>query len=98
MTRVVALALVTAVLGGCAGLTPQQEAGWTAFHACQAAWPTASLDDLHPTSGRVNYVTREGSEFGDMKACMEQRGYRCDLGVTVATRPQTHCYPGGSRS
>ena len=95
--RALGLALLAVAVSGCAGLTPQQEAGWVAFHECQAAWPTASMDDLHP-DGRVNYVTREGNEFGLMKACMEQRGYRCDLGVTVATRPQTHCYPGSRPS
>jgi hypothetical protein len=92
--RLAALVAALALAGCAGGLTSSQDAGWTAFHACQAAWPTASLDDLHP-NGRVNYVTREGSEFSVMKACMEQRGYRCDLGVTVATRPQTHCYPVG---
>ena len=94
MSRLLAAVVLAAGVAGCAGLTPQQDAGWAAFHACQASWPTASLDDLHP-NGRVNYVTREGSEYGVMKACMEQRGYQCDLGVTVATRPQTHCYPAG---
>jgi hypothetical protein len=79
-------------LAGCAGLTPVQEAGWTAFHACQPVASTAAIEDLQQ-GGRVNYRTHEGVEFGAMKACMESRGYRCDLGVTVGSRPQTHCYP-----
>jgi hypothetical protein len=28
-----------------------------------------------------------------MKACMESRGYACDLGVAIGFRPYTYCYP-----
>jgi hypothetical protein len=45
------------------------------------------------TGGRVHYWTAEGVEFGAMKTCMEQRGYDCDIGVTIGTRPHTYCYP-----
>ena len=95
MRRLAGVALLTGVLTGCAGLNAQQEAGWVAFHDCQAAWPTASMEDLR-RDGRVNYVTREGSEFSVMKSCMEQRGYQCDLGLTIGSRPNTHCYPRAS--
>jgi hypothetical protein len=86
-----ALGLAT-VLTACAGLTPQQDAGWVAFHACQPAAPSAALEDLL-TTGRVHYWTQEGREFGSMKACMEERGYQCDIGVTIGTRPHTYCHP-----
>jgi hypothetical protein len=80
------------LLAACAGLTPQQDAGWVAFHACQPSARSATMEDLL-TSGRVHYWTAEGVEFGSMKACMEQRGYDCDIGVTIGTRPHTYCYP-----
>jgi hypothetical protein len=84
--------VLTLGVAGCAGLTTQQDAAWVAFHACQAAWPTATLEDLHP-NGRVHYVTREASEFSLMRACMERHGYQCDLGPTIGSRPQTRCDP-----
>jgi hypothetical protein len=86
---------VAAVLAGCAGLNARQEAGWTAFRDCQPAAPSAAMEDLLQT-GRVHYWTQEGAEFGVMKACMEARGYSCDLGVTIGTRPHTYCYPRAS--
>jgi hypothetical protein len=89
-----ALALVV-VLGGCGGLTTQQEAGWAAFHACQQGSAAAALEDLQQ-GGRVNYRTQEGVEFSVMKACMERRGYDCDLGLAIGARPHTHCYPKAS--
>jgi hypothetical protein len=93
--RLGSIILLAGVLGGCAGLTPNQDAGWVAFHACQPGAPSAAMDDILVT-GRVNYRTQEGNEFSAMKACMEARGYRCDLGVTIGSRPQTYCYPGAS--
>jgi hypothetical protein len=93
--RLLGAGMLVAVLAGCAGLNVQQEAGWVAFHDCQPAAPSAAMEDLSQ-NGRVNYRTREGSEFSVMKACMEQRGYRCDLGLTIGARPHTHCYPGSS--
>jgi hypothetical protein len=45
----------------------------------------------------VSCRTREGSEFSVMKACMEQRGYHCDLGVAIGARPHTHCHPRADR-
>jgi hypothetical protein len=90
----IALALAMA-LTGCARLTAQQEAGWTAFHACQEGSSSAALEDLL-VSGRVNYRTQEGVDFSSMKACMERRGYDCDLGLAIGARPHTHCYPKAS--
>jgi hypothetical protein len=87
-TRVAVLAVVS--LAGCAGLTPGQEQGWTAFHDCQQVAPSAALEDL---TDRVNYRTQEGVDFTAMKACMESRGYVCDLGLSIGFRPNTHCYP-----
>jgi hypothetical protein len=87
-TSVVSLALVSLV--GCAGLTVRQEQGWTAFHDCQQVAPSAALEDL--VADRVNYRTQEGIEFTNMKACMESRGYLCDLGLSIGSRPNTHCY------
>jgi hypothetical protein len=85
--------LVAAALAGCAGLTGTQEQGWLAFHDCQrTAATSAALQDML-VSGRVNYRTQEGVDFSAMKACMESRGYACDLGVTIGSRPHTHCYP-----
>ena len=69
-----------------------QEAGWTAFHQCQQGVSSAALEDLQ-VGGRVNYRTQEGVEFSAMKACMQGRGYDCDLGVTIGSRPNTYCYP-----
>ena len=89
LPRAAGLALV---LAACAGLTPQQDAGWVAFHACQPSARSATMEDLL-TGGRVHYWTQEGAEFGAMKACMEERGYLCDIGVTIGTRPHTYCYP-----
>ena len=84
---------LAAGLAGCAGLTGVQEQGWIAFHDCQRTSATsAALEDLQ-TSGRVNYRTQEGVEFSAMKACMESRGYACDLGVAIGYRPYTYCYP-----
>jgi hypothetical protein len=79
-------------LAGCAGLNPDQDAGWHAFHDCQRTTSSAALEDLLQ-GGRVNYRTQEGVEFSTMKACMERHGYVCDLGVTIGSRPNTHCYP-----
>lgn len=90
--RLVGIAVVAIVGAGCAGLNVRQEEGWVAFHQCVISAPTASMEDLSP-DGRVNYYTSEGSEFGVMKGCMEERGYRCDLGLTIGARPHTHCYP-----
>ena len=86
------LLLGAAGLAACAGLTVQQEQGWAAFHDCQRTASSASLEDLQ-TSGRVNYRTQEGVEFSAMKACMEARGYACDLGLAIGSRPHTYCYP-----
>ena len=88
-TSVVVLALVS--LAGCGGLTPRQQQGWTAFHDCQQVAPSAALEDLR--ADRVNYRTQDGIEFTHMKACMESRGYVCDLGLSIGSRPHTHCYP-----
>jgi hypothetical protein len=90
--RVACVLLALAGLAGCAGLGPHQEAGWTAFRACQPAAPSAAMEDLL-VGGRVHYRTQEGVEFSAMKACMEQRGYRCDLGLTIGSRPHTYCHP-----
>lgn len=90
--RACALMLVAGALAGCAGLNAQQEQGWLAFHGCQASASSAALEDLL-VSGRVNYRTQEGVEFSAMKACMEARGYVCDLGVAIGSRPHTYCYP-----
>ena len=89
------LGLVAGGLAGCAGLTAQQEQGWRAFHDCQPAASSAALEDL-ALSGRVNYRTQEGVDFSAMKACMEARGYACDLGLAIGARPHTHCYPRSS--
>jgi hypothetical protein len=89
------IAILAAALAGCARLTPSQDAGWQAFHACQQGTSSAALEDLL-TSGRVNYRTQEGVEFSTMKACMERHGYACDMGVTLGSRPNTHCYPRAS--
>jgi hypothetical protein len=82
-------------LAGCAGLTSGQDAGWQAFHACQPTASSAALEDLQQ-GGRVNYRTQEGVDFSVMKACMERRGYDCDLGVAIGSRPHTYCYPKAS--
>lgn len=88
-----ALMLAAGALAGCAGLNATQEQGWLAFHDCQRTnGSPAALEDLL-VSGRVNYRTQEGSEFSRMKACMEARGYACDLGVAIGSRPHTYCYP-----
>ena len=93
VTRLLTCVLALAVaLAGCGGLTVKQEAGWDAFHDCQQSSSSAALEELLP-GGRVNYRTLEGVEFSSMKACMERRGYDCDLGVTIGARPNTHCYP-----
>jgi hypothetical protein len=85
--------LVALVLAACAGLNATQEQGWVAFHDCQRATAvTASLEDLQQ-GGRVNYRTQDGVEFSAMKACMEARGYACDLGIAIGFRPHTYCYP-----
>jgi hypothetical protein len=92
--RLTGLALLLAAgLGGCAGLNATQEQGWVAFHDCQRATAaSAALEDML-VSGRVNYRTQEGVDFTSMKACMESRGYACDLGVSTGSRPHTYCYP-----
>jgi hypothetical protein len=90
--RLASVIVLAAALAGCASLTPPQEAGWAAFHACQPSAPSAAMEDLL-TTGRVNYRTQEGREFSAMKACMEARGYHCDLGVTIGSRPHTYCHP-----
>jgi hypothetical protein len=87
-TRVAVLAVVS--LAGCAGLSPGQEQGWTAFHDCQQVAPSAALEDL--LVDRVNYRTQEGVDFTAMKACMERRGFVCDLGLSIGFRPNTYCY------
>jgi hypothetical protein len=92
LTIVAAMAVLVA---GCAGLTPLQEAGWGAFHACQQGMASAALEDLS-VGGRVNYRTQEGVDFSLMKACMERHGYSCDLGLAIGSRPHTHCYPRAS--
>jgi hypothetical protein len=86
------LVLVAGALTGCAGLTVQQERGWAAFHDCRQGFASATLEDLTP-SGMINYRTQEGIEFAVMKACMEARGYTCDLGLGMGSRPHTYCYP-----
>lgn len=85
------LALLAA-LAGCATLTPQQDAGWAAFHACRSSAPSAVLEDLF-VGGRVGYFTREGVDYGVMKTCMERQGYACDAGTEIGSLPVTHCYP-----
>jgi hypothetical protein len=95
MKRAPWLIILAVGLAGCAGLTTQQDAGWTAFHACQSGVSSAALEDLL-VGGRVNYRTQEGVDFSAMKACMEARGYACDLGVTIGSRPHTYCYPRAS--
>jgi hypothetical protein len=90
-----ALVLVAGTLAGCAGLTAPQEQGWRSFHDCQAVAVSAALEDLTP-GGRVNYRTQEGVDFTVMKACMEARGYACDLGLAIGARPHTYCYPKSS--
>lgn len=91
--RACALMLAAGALAGCAGLNATQEQGWLAFHDCQrATFSPAALEDLLQ-SGRVNYRTQEGTDFSSMKACMEARGYACDLGLAIGSRPHTHCYP-----
>ncbi|HEU4371609.1 MAG TPA: hypothetical protein VFV05_25580 [Methylomirabilota bacterium] len=92
LARLTCALAVVAGLAGCAGLNPRQDAGWVAFHDCQPVAPSAAMEDLL-VSGRVHYRTQEGVEFGLMKACMEGRGYSCDLGLSIGTRPHTHCYP-----
>ena len=92
MTRLTCGLALAVSLTGCGGLTGKQEAGWDAFHGCQQGWSSAALEDLQP-GGRVNYRTQEGVDFSLMKACMERRGYDCDLGVSIGARPNTHCYP-----
>jgi hypothetical protein len=87
--------LLAAAVAGCGGLTAKQESGWVAFHVCQQGSASASLEDLLE-GGRVNYRTQEGVEFASMKACMERRGYDCDLGLAIGARPHTHCYPKAS--
>ena len=73
--------LVAGALAGCAGLNATQERGWLAFHECgRATTSSAALEDLDP-GGRINYRTQEGTDFSAMKACMEARGYACDLGL-----------------
>jgi len=84
--------LVVGGLIGCASLTPQQDAGWTAFQDCRGGARTAVLENLF-VAGRVDYFTREGTDFNVMKACMEQRGYGCDLQAGLSSAPVTHCYP-----
>ncbi|PYM20785.1 MAG: hypothetical protein DMD78_19890 [Candidatus Rokuibacteriota bacterium] len=92
-TRLISTVVLTAAVAGCAGLTPEQDRGWTAFHACQStAAPSATMEDLLVT-GRVHYWTQEGVDFSAMKACMQQGGYSCDVGVTIGMRPHTYCYP-----
>ena len=90
------LAILTLLLdlGGCGGLNPKQVQAWDAFHDCRNVAPTASLTEL-PEDGRVAYRTQEGSEFSNMKACVERRGYECDLGSSGRS-PYTYCYPKGS--
>ena len=92
MTRLTCGLALAASLAGCGGLTVQQAAGWDAFHACQQGPSSAALEDLQ-LGGRVNYRTQEGVDFSLMKACMERRGYACDLGMAIGTRPHTYCYP-----
>jgi hypothetical protein len=93
--RLTCAVLLAAGLAGCGGLTARQDAGWTAFHQCQQSSSSAALEDLL-VGGRVNYRTQEGVDFSIMKTCMEQRGYSCDLGATIGSRPNTHCYPRAS--
>jgi hypothetical protein len=95
LRRLTCIGVFVAGLGGCAGLTPQQDAAWVAFHECQQGTGSAELQDLL-VGGRVHYRTGDGREFGVMKACMEQRGYSCDLGVSIGSRPDTYCYPKAS--
>jgi hypothetical protein len=91
-----ALMLAAGAVAGCAGLNATQERGWVAFHDCDRdTTSSAALEDLDP-GGRVNYRTQEGTDFSSMKACMEARGYACDLGLAIGSRPHTHCYPNPS--
>ena len=90
--RTIAALVLVGGLARCASLTPQQDAGWAAFQDCRAGARTAVLEDLFPT-GRVGYFTREGVDCNVMKACMEQRGYGCDLHAGLGSAPITHCYP-----
>jgi hypothetical protein len=92
VSSAVGMLLIANAASACANLNPAQEAGWAAFHECQQQAWSATLEDLRE-DGRINYFTQEGREFSVMKACVEQRGYRCDLGVTIGFRPYTHCYP-----
>ncbi|SRR6266545_3942249 len=92
MKRLMCGLALAASLAGCGGLTVKQEAGWAAFHDCQQSSSSAALEDLQ-LGGRVNYRTQEGVEFSSMKACMERRGYDCDLGMAIGARPHTYCYP-----
>jgi Flp pilus assembly protein protease CpaA len=91
-TRRIASLVVVAGLVACASLTPQQDAGWTAFQGCRVGAHTAVLEELFVT-GRVGYFTREGGDFSLMKVCMEQHGYACDLEAGLSSAPITHCYP-----
>jgi hypothetical protein len=93
--RLAAAVALAILLAGCAGLNASQEAGWTAFRDCQPLAPSAAMEDLL-RSGRVHYRTQEGVEFSAMKACMESRGYSCDLGVAIGSRPHTYCSPRAS--
>ena len=80
------------LVAGCAGLNVEQERGWIAFHACRPGASSAVLEELTQT-GRVNYRTLDGVDFSLMRACMEARGYACDLGLAIGARPHTDCYP-----
>ena len=79
-------------VAGCAGLNVEQERGWIAFHACQPQASSAVLEEI-TQGGRVNYRTLDGVDFTLMRACMEARGYACDLGLAIGARPHTDCYP-----
>jgi hypothetical protein len=92
MTRLTCGLALAAIRAGCGGLNVREDAGGAAFHDCEKCSSSAALEELLP-GGRVNYRTLEGLEFSSMKACMERRGYDCDLGVTIGARPNTHCYP-----
>lgn len=95
LRRLTGAVVIAAALAGCTSLNPIQEAGWVAFHDCQPVAPSAAMEDLLQ-NGRVNYRTQEGAEFSSMRVCMEQRGYSCDLGLSIGARPNTHCYPKSS--
>ena len=95
-TRLMCVVAIAAAVSGCAWrLTAPQDRGWTAFHECQPDSRSAAMEDLL-VGGRVHYWTQEGVDFSTMKACMEARGYSCDLGLTIGTRPHTYCYPKAS--